>query len=104
MLTKVLRILVLRALGVPLLTNIRLTNISRVALLSALTMPLVFGQNDAGRIVGTVTDASGAVVPNASITVVNEKTGQERKVAGDPGGAFVVPYLASSTYKVSVQG
>jgi hypothetical protein len=68
-----------------------------------MTLPLVYGQNDAGRIVGTVTDASGAGVPNASITVVNERTGQERKVSGDTSGSYVVPYLPSSTYKVTVQ-
>ena len=68
-----------------------------------MTLPLVYGQNDAGRIVGTVTDASGAGVPNASITVVNERTGQERKVNGDAAGSYVVPYLASSSYKVTVQ-
>ena len=80
-----------------------LTKVLRITLLGAMTLPLFYGQNDAGRIVGTVTDASGAAVPNASITVVNERTGQERKVNGDAAGSYVVPYLPSSTYKVSVQ-
>ena len=52
----------------------------------------------------TVTDASGAGVPNAAVSVVNERTGQERKVNGDAAGYFVVPSLSSSTYKVSVEG
>ena len=42
-------------------------------------------------------------MPNTSITVVNERTGQERKVTGDAAGSYVVPYLPSSTYKVTVQ-
>src|ERR1043165_2655641 len=75
----------------------------RLAMMTALSAPVIFAQIDAGRIVGTVTDASGASVPNASISVVNEKTGQERKVNADGSGAFVVPNLASSTYKISVQ-
>ena len=79
-----------------------LTKVLRITLCGAIALPLLFGQNDAGRIVGTVTDASGAGVPGASITVVNEKTGQERKVSGDTAGSYVVPYLASSTYKVTV--
>jgi len=68
-----------------------------------MALPLVYGQNDAGRIVGTVTDASGAGVPNTSIAVVNERTGQERKVTADAAGSYVVPYLPSSTYKVTIQ-
>jgi len=67
-----------------------LTKVLRISLLGAMTLPLVFGQNDAGRIVGTVTDASGAGVPSAAITIVNEKTGQERKVTGDTAGGFVL--------------
>ena len=74
-----------------------------LAVVTALSVPLIFAQIDAGRFVGTVTDASGASVPNASISVVNEKTGQERKVTADGSGAFVVPNLASSTYKISIQ-
>ena len=80
-----------------------LTKVLRITLLGAMSLPLVYGQNDAGRIVGTVTDASGAGVPNTSIAVVNERTGQERKVTGDAAGSYVVPYLPSSTYKVTIQ-
>ncbi len=57
-----------------------LTKALRFTLLGAMTLPLMFSQNDSARITGTVTDASGAVIPSASITVKNEKTGQERKV------------------------
>ncbi|MCU1235452.1 MAG: hypothetical protein JWP63_3419, partial [Candidatus Solibacter sp.] len=81
-----------------------LTKVLRFTLLGALALPLLLGQNDAGRIAGTVTDASGAGVPNAAVSVVNEKTGQERKVNADAGGYYFVPSLSSSTYKVTVQG
>jgi hypothetical protein len=73
-------------------------------IVSAILMPLLFGQIDAGRIVGTVADPSGAVVPNASITVVDERTGQERKITANSSGYFVVANLAPSTYKVTAQG
>jgi hypothetical protein len=75
-----------------------------LTLLWVTTLPVVFGQNDAGRIVGTVADPTGAVVPSASVTVVNEKTGQERKVVADGAGYFVIANLAPATYKVSAQG
>jgi len=54
-------------------------------------------------IVGTVTDASGAVVPGASITALNESTGQTRKVDGDTEGYFILPNLPASTYKITAQ-
>jgi hypothetical protein len=81
-----------------------ITKILHFTLLGALVLPLLLGQNDAGRIAGTVTDPSGAGVPTASVSVVNERTGQERKVNADATGYFIVPSLGSSTYKVSVQG
>ncbi len=40
----------------------------------ALLAPFLFGQSDSGRITGAVTDATGAVVPNVTITVKNERT------------------------------
>ena len=39
-----------------------------------------------GRFVGTVVDASGAFVPNATITVKNEKTGEERTITSNAQG------------------
>ena len=48
--------------------------ILRATLLGALLLPLVYGQTDAARIVGTVTDASGAVVSAASIVDLRGRT------------------------------
>jgi hypothetical protein len=73
-------------------------------LLGAGLSPMLYAQSDVARIVGTVADPTGAVVPNAVITVVNEKTAQERKVVADAAGYFVVANLAPSTYKVTAQG
>jgi carboxypeptidase family protein len=81
-----------------------MSKISRFTLLWAIVLPLLFGQNDSGRIAGTVADPTGAVVPNAAIKVVDEKTGQERKVVADSAGYFVIANLAPSTYKVTAQG
>ncbi len=56
-----------------------------------------------GQIEGTVVDATGAVVPNASITVMNVETGAERKVTSDDSGFYRVPLLTLGTYQVSVE-
>src|SRR5579872_5888016 len=52
--------------------------------------PNVAAQSTAS-ITGTVTDATGAVVPNATVTVRNEATGEERTTQTDSAGLYVVP-------------
>jgi hypothetical protein len=58
-------------------------------------------QTDAGRIVGTVMDISGGVVPNATVTVKNERTGQERTVTTNDRGNFLALQLLPASYSVT---
>ena len=53
-----------------------------------------------GRFAGTVQDASGAFLPNATITVKNEKTGEERSTTTSAQGVYVVTSLKPSTYTI----
>jgi hypothetical protein len=62
------------------------------------------GQTDAGRIVGTITDPTGAVVPNAVVTVKNERTGQQRKVTTNDQGAYAAVQLLPAVYTVTAEG
>ena len=54
-------------------------------------------------LVGTVTDSSGAVIPNAAITITNMGTGQTRKLASNDSGQYVATALPIGTYDVKVQ-
>jgi hypothetical protein len=63
-----------------------------------------FGQNSFGTIVGTVTDPTNAVVPNATITVTNVDTNTTRQIQADGSGSYTVPSLSPGTYVVKVQG
>ena len=58
-------------------------------------------QTDQGRINGIVRDAGGAVVPGATVTARNERTGDVRVVTTGDEGRFVVPALRASTYTLS---
>ncbi len=49
---------------------------------------------------GTVTDPSGAVVPNAKVTVHSLGTGADRIVLTDSAGLYVVPSLQPGDYRV----
>jgi hypothetical protein len=51
-----------------------------------------------GRFTGTVVDASGAFVPNATITIVNEKTGEQRTMTSSAQGVYLVASLKPSAY------
>ena len=78
---------------------------SRALLFAALipTVPLIvagtcaLAQSDTSSISGTVTDPSGAVVPNASVMVRNDATGQMRSVNSNSVGAYTLTNLPSGT-------
>jgi hypothetical protein len=47
-----------------------------------------FGQITSGDLAGTVKDASGAVIPNATIRVTSESTGVTATIGSTASGAF----------------
>lgn len=51
---------------------------------------------------GTVTDESGAVVPNAKVAILNVSTGVVREVAANTDGLYSAPNLLPGTYQVTV--
>ncbi|MBV9625405.1 MAG: carboxypeptidase regulatory-like domain-containing protein [Acidobacteria bacterium] len=57
-----------------------------------------------GTIIGTVTDPSGAAVPNVSITVTNSDTGQISRFNTNDVGQYVAPDLRIGHYSVRAQG
>jgi hypothetical protein len=60
-------------------------------------------QEVTGSIVGTVTDASGAVVPGAKVTVLNEGTRVVRELSTDELGNYLATLLPIGVYTVSVE-
>ena len=72
------------------------------------TIPLILAgtralaQSDSSSLSGTVTDATGAVVPNAKLTAKSDATGAERTATTNSVGAYTITNLASGTYTVTV--
>ena len=76
-------------------------------LASALTVLLfsvsLLAQANFGRILGTVTDQTGAVLAGAAVTVIDTERGIARSLVTDAAGEFNAPNLTPSTYTVRVQ-
>ena len=73
-----------------------------VLALIALVAGAVSAQTTLGRLTGTVLDASGAVLPGATITVTSEQTNQVQTAVSNETGVFVFPQVAVGTYKVEI--
>jgi hypothetical protein len=55
-----------------------------------------------GSVSGTITDQSGAVVPNAPVTLTNEGTGLKRQTTTDSSGSYRVLDLPQGNYTIEV--
>jgi len=73
----------------------------RIALLLLAGLPLL--AQTRGTINGDVTDATGAVIPNAKVIVKAPAIGLEREAATNESGFFTVPNLPAADYEVSVE-
>src|SRR5215472_19243550 len=56
----------------------------------------------AGTLTGTVTDASGGVVPGARVVAHNEDTGADRELSTNGAGIYVAAFLQPGHYELSV--
>lgn len=62
----------------------------------------LYGQSERARIIGSVTDPQGELVPYATVTVTNVATGLVTKTNTDSQGNYQAPELPIGDYKVKV--
>jgi hypothetical protein len=74
-----------------------------ILLLSAFVTVSAGAQQITGSIVGTVTDAQGAVVPSATVQATNVDTGFSRSTTTGNDGAYRIEYLPIGKYNVAVE-
>ena len=72
-------------------------------LLFFLASALARAQVTTGTILGTVSDASGAVVPRTTVTLRNVETGISRTVTADERGMYTARQLGLGNYEVTAE-
>lgn len=73
-----------------------------LAMLLGISALPAFGQIDRGAIAGTIVDTSGAIVPNATVTITNKATGVAVTTSVDASGEYQVLTLIPGIYSVKV--
>src|SRR5579859_5490884 len=68
-----------------------------------LLCPAAFAQTITASLQGRVSDKSGAVVANATITATNTETGLARSATSDTNGGYSIASLPAGNYKVEVK-
>ncbi len=74
-----------------------------VLLLAFVALPGAHAQTVVGRISGTVQDANGASVPNATVKVTNNANNFERTVNTDENGFYTITNLPVGTYTIEAE-
>src|SRR5690242_15079245 len=70
--------------------------------LSSMLSAIALAQST-GTIRGTVTDVTGAVMPNATVTITNQATGENHVLKTDSAGVYLLPSMSPGNYKVQVE-
>ena len=64
---------------------------------------IVKAQTPTGEITGTVNDSSGAVVPDANVTLTNNATGASRSAKTNNAGVYDFPALPPASYNLKIE-
>jgi carboxypeptidase family protein/TonB-dependent receptor-like protein len=79
----------------------RITSAVSVAALATVCAGTLFSQT--ARVSGRVSDPTGGVIPQADITLINEKTGVARRTKSNEVGYYAVPLLSPGLYQMIVR-
>src|ERR1700730_9848298 len=73
-----------------------------LAVLLSIAASVAWAQTSgSGTISGTLTDPNGAVIPNATVTILNVDTGIERTLATNAAGLYTAPFLQPGHYEIT---
>lgn len=90
-------------------SSFEFTALNKIASVAALLLVLIllssssFAQQLTGTLSATVTDAAGAVVPNAKVTMKNERSGDVRTTVSNGSGYFTITAVQPGSYSVLIE-
>lgn len=80
-----------------------IASVFTIALATCMLVSPALAQTTTGTISGTVTDKSGSVVSNATVTVTDVQTGISQQTHSNASGNYVFPALSTGDYTLSTQ-
>ncbi len=75
----------------------------RLFWIAFLAVAAAFAQIEQANVTGTVSDATGAVVPNATVTVTNIRTKVSSATESNETGIYRIPFLPAGEYELTVE-
>ncbi len=95
--------MIIQSLSTPFTRSPRTARLVLIlGILATAVLPHARGQSDSGRVVGTVTDPTGAVIPQASITLLNQTTGLKLTGTSNASGELNVSAVPAGDYVATV--
>lgn len=79
--------------------KVTLTAVAALLIFSA----QIFAQTQTARLVGTIHDASGAVIPNARVSAIQVDTGKTTATTANSTGEYVLAALQPGAYSLAVE-
>lgn len=79
------------------------STLAALAFAIAFSPVVIWCQSFTGTVSGTVKDSTGAVVPNATIALINEATNERRTRVTGEGGEFTLALIPPGNYRIEVE-
>src|SRR4051794_3225085 len=77
---------------------------ARMLVLAAISFSISLAQQTTATITGTITDQSGAAVPNVTVKATELATNAVRETKTAESGGYILPFLPSGDYSVTATG
>ena len=93
----------LQGLVAPTLTLTRPLALATAAIVALALAAPAAAQDPRGTITGTIRDASGSVIPGATVTITNNEMGTTVTIVTNEVGFYQAPYLIPGIYQVNAE-
>ena len=79
------------------------TQVFSILIAAAVSVSAAWSQESRATVLGRVTDASGAVIQAASITILNQETGVTARTETNQEGNYISSFLIPGTYRITAE-